>query len=314
MNFSASNIRIITQNWSKDTKISIEGVEQTIEIKDSYSACYYCANGKAANFEELYVKNKSKGIGLSLDSHALIWHLPKNEHCMFFYIDSFDTNGVNPVAGKHVEPLADLYMEYDTQCGVWKSTEACNSCSIDWQWLKETFSFEPCSMGGCEIINLHHFFSILFARNMYDELYIREGHGQAIFEKISTDIEEIYKQRERSEYINQALEKEIIPPKFSELKHQNYTWVLRKKGNLEPKNGDIANKKEISIVYIDSGTEYSIQKGIRTFIKLMGTDGVECMDRMILYFLSSEGIKYYDKIYNTDINNPNVVHTVGEIN
>lgn len=311
LKFSFNNMRILTQNWSKDSVLQMEGDNGEIKIQDSYSACYYCEN---ANFDNLYKRNKAKGMKLSTDDHILIWHMPEGEHCMFYYIDTFNSNGMYPVAGNHMEPLGAQYMEFNTDNNEWKDTIGCNACSIDWNWLKEKFDFEPCKEEACNIIKLHRFFSILFAKDMYEDLRINNGKSQIVFNKLQQDVEEIYKQRERSDYIINALEKEIIPAKFSELKNHNFRWVLKEKGNLETKSNGQEESNQISVVYIDSGTEYSINKGIMKFKKLMGANETECMDRMILYFLSSEGLKYYDKIYNTSINNPNKIHAIAEIN
>lgn len=312
MNFKYGNMRILTQNWSKDSRLKAEDYDE-IKIENSYSACYYCENVKNETLGELYVKNKGKGINLCKNEHILIWHMPENEHCMIYCIDSFDSDGINPVSGNHKEPLGDMYMEFIDESSEWESVSACNACSIDWNWLNEQFELAPCNSGRCEVDKLHRFFSILFAKNPYESLKVKNASSQIVFDKIQNDSEEeIYKQRERSSYVSNALEKEILPPKFVKLKNHNYRWVLKERGNLEMLNDE--SGKEISIVYIDSGTDYSIQKGIMTFKKLMGAYGTECMDRMILYYWSGEGIKYYDKIYNTEINNPDVVHTVGEIN
>lgn len=312
INFAYGNIRILTQNWSENSRLITEDNNE-IKIENSYSACYYCENEINEVFDELYIKNKGKGIDLCKDDHILIWHMPENEHCMIYCIDSFDSNGINPVSGNHKEPLGFMYMEYSDESGEWEGISACKACSIDWNWLNEQFKLKPCNNGYCEVVKLHRFFSILFAKNMYESLNVKNNFSQVVFNKMQNDSqEEIYKQRERSNYVNQALEKEIFPPKFAELKNHNYRWVLKERGNLEALNGEY--EKEISIVYIDSGTDYSIQKGIMTFKKLMGAYGTECMDRMILYYWSGEGIKYYDKFYNTEINNPDIVHSVGAIN
>lgn len=311
MNFAYGNMRILTQNWSKDSRLKLEENSE-IKIKNSYSACYYFENIKTEALDELYIKNKGKGIDLCKNEHILIWHMPENEHCMIFFIDSFDSNGINPVSGNHKEPLGDMYMEYNRESGTWEPVSACNTCSIDWNWLNAQFGLEPCNNGCCEVVELQRFFSILFARNMYESLDVKNNCSQVVFDKMQYDSEEIYKQRERSGYVSTALERGLIPPKFAKLKDQGYRWVLKERGNLEILNAEYG--KEISIVYIDSGTEYSIQKGIMTFKKLMGAYATECMDQMILYYWSGEGIKYYDKIYNTDINNPDVVHNVEEIN
>ena len=309
INFSFNNMRILAQNWSKGSVLRMEEDNTEIEIQDSYSACYYCKNG---NFEELYKKNKAKGMELSTDNHMLIWHMPEGEHCMIYYIDAFSLNGMNPAAGKHMEPVGFQYLEYENS--EWKNISGCNVCSIDWNWLKSQFGFDPCKGEACNVIALHYFFSILFAKNMYEDLRINNGQSQVVFKKIKQEVDEIYKQRERSEFVNKALEREIIPPKFSELKNQNFRWVLKNGGNLEVKRSDLKENNQISVVYIDSGSEIFINKGIMNFRRLMGTNGNEFMDRMILYFLSSDGVKYYDKIYNTDISNPDKVNEVAEIN
>lgn len=139
MSFSFRNIRILTQNWSKHSQLIIEDTGEVIEIEESYSACYYCEND---NIDVLYKKNKSKGVDLAKEDHVFIWHMPDEEHCVFYFIDSYGLNGINPSASRHEEPLVKLCMLYDTESEKWLSVTGCKVCSIDWEWLENQFELK----------------------------------------------------------------------------------------------------------------------------------------------------------------------------
>lgn len=309
LNYSGKNIRIITLNWGKGSYLNIES-KKKIEIENSYSACYYCEDTSYTGFSEIYKKNKSKGIDVFRNEHILSWYMPEKEHCIFYTIDCFDSRELHTVTAAHKEPLGTRYMEYSAESDSWVSKSVCGICSIDWQWLKETFQIEKCDDMKCCVEELSHFFSILFGRSKYSELELRDGKTQVIFQKMDDCSEEVDKQRERSSYIIDALQEENIPAKFSELKKCNYKWILDEKGNITTKNPvDLENAK-ISVVYVDSSTESAINKGIIEFQNLMGE---ESKDKMILYFLTGHGIKYYDKLYNIEVNNPELTCSVDGI-
>lgn len=309
LNYSRKNIRIITLNWGKGSWLNVEN-QKTIKIEDSYSACYYCDDTNYRGFSELYKKNKAKGIDVFQNEHILSWYMPEKEHCIFYTIDCFPSKELHTVTAAHKEPLGINYMEYDAECENWISKSACGICSIDWEWLKQTFHLEKCEDMNCYVDELSHFFAILFGRKKHSELELKDGKSQIIFQKTNGNSEEVDKQRERSSFIIEALEEENIPAKFSELKKSNYKWILHEKGNLRVKDSKDFQSSNICVVYVDSSTESAISKGIIEFQNLMGE---ESKDRMILYFLTSHGIKYYDKLYNIEVNNPELTHSVDEM-
>lgn len=304
MSFSSNNIRILTQNWSKESILVDNGGNQIAKINDSYSACYYSEIDK---FEELYLKNKANGINLLKEDHVFIWHMPEKEHCIIYNIDAFDSNGVNPAAGRHKEPLGVQYMEYDDESSSWNAYSGCIACSIDWEWLNRQFGFSACNNGVCSVIGLHRFFSILFAKEMYEDLVIEKDYSHIIFNESQYDSDYVNKKRERCESINKVLELGNIPSKFSELKNKNYQWILSENGNVQAKDGE--NCTPISIIYIDSKAKSIIDKGIQKFRR---TVHKEFWERMILYNWTDEGIKYNENIYNKEINNPNNVCSIAD--
>lgn len=303
LDYSQRNTRILAQNWGKGSFL-IEEDGTTIQITDSYSAFYCCEEQNNREFMTLYRKNKSKGMNVAKNNHILVWHMPPKEHCIFYSIDCFDFSTLNNATASHKEPLGNQYMEYNEVEKRWEEKYVCDICSIDWKWLNESFALDKCEDGQCAVGALSHFFAILFGKKMYSELELKDGCSQVVYNEITCDSEEVSKQRERIEYVIEALEANNIPAKFSELKNSNYIWILHEKGNLIAKDGE---KNEICVVYIDSSKENVINRGIVTFQNLMGEDS---KDRMLLYHISSSGIKYYDKIYNTDISKPELTNSI----
>lgn len=303
LNYSQRNTRILAQNWGKGSFL-IEEDGTKIQITDSYSAFYCCEEQNNREFMTLYRKNKSKGMNVAKNNHILVWHMPPKEHCIFYSIDCFDFSTLNNATASHKEPLGNQYMEYNEVEKRWEEKYVCDICSIDWKWLNESFALDKCEEGQCAVGALSHFFAILFGKNMYSELELKDGCSQVVYNEITSDSEEVSKQRERIEYVIEALKTNNIPTKFSELKNLNYIWILNEKGNLIAKDGE---KNEICVVYIDSSKESVINRGIVTLQNLMGE---ESKDRMLLYHISSSGIKYYDKIYNTDISKPELTNSI----
>lgn len=303
LDYSQRNTRILAQNWGKGSFL-IEEDGTKIQITDSYSAFYCCEEQNNREFMTLYRKNKSKGMNVAKNNHILVWHMPPKEHCIFYSIDCFDFSTLNNATASHKEPLGNQYMEYNEAEKRWEEKDVCDICSIDWKWLKESFALDKCEEGRCAVGALSHFFAILFGKKMYSELELKDGCSQVVYNEITYDSEEVSKQRERIEYVIEALEANNIPTKFSELKNSNYIWILHEKGNLIVKDGE---KNEICVVYVDSSKESVINRGIVTFQNLMGE---ESKDRMLLYHISSSGIKYYDKIYNTDISKPELTNSI----
>ena len=117
------------------------------------------------------------------------------------------------------------------------------------------------------------------------------------------------KLRERCDYIDSALKEEIIPDKFSSLKNQNYEWVMENDVNIVSKE-NARGRSRACVAYIDASDKSLIEKGISRLEAILGEGA---MDKVILYHLSSKGIRYYDKLYNVQINNPNLVNPVDNI-
>ena len=301
LDYSKSNIRIISVNWAKDTILKREEGDD-IRVEDSYTACYY-SQSEIGKIEKLVAHNKKKGIDIAKDGHIFIWHMPSNEHCMTFSVDCFDSRILNNVTAKHNEPLGNVYLEYVD--GVWTEQEACKVCSIDWEWLKEEFDFSKCSENECDVLLLHRFFAVLFGQKIYKEMVLSEGEENSIFSKNSKTRYGVLQSRERCKYIHEELKEGNVPAKFALIKRKNFRWTLSKKGNLKL---DASNDDEvINVVYVDSAEEKLIKKAIIEFQNLMGE---AANDRMLLYYLSRKGIKYYDDLYNTEINNPNYTNHV----
>lgn len=306
LDFAKSNIRIISVNWSKGTLLRQGYDEKMIIVEDSYTACYY--NEISTNNLELLIhRNKKMGMDISKDKHINIWHMPSNEHCMCFTINEFDTTVVNNVATNHNEPLGNMYLEY-TEIG-WEKKEACSKCSIDWNWLREVFNFDKCCNGECEVNELHKFFAILFGKKLYDDIKLRDGTSNVIFSSTNKGKEDVLRLRERCYYITGELNEGNVPAKFSKIKDGRFKWTLSKDGNLEIENDE--TKMLANVVYVDSSEEILINKAIIEFQNLMGE---AAKDKMLLYYFTGKGIKYYEKIYNTNINNPNLTTPMAVIN
>lgn len=82
--------------------------------------------------------------------------------------------------------------------------------------------------------------------------------------------------------------------------------MLNPNFNLLP-DGD---KKEdgISVIYIDLEDEEIIKKRIGQYQYKNRNQ-----DKIIVYHMTSHGIQCYDKLYNDEINNPNLTRSFGEI-
>ena len=304
LDYSKSNIRIISINWSKGTTLKREdGTE--IKVEDSYSACFY--NETEMNkIERLIARNKKKGIDVAKDGHIFVWHMPSNEHSMSFFIDCFDSRIINNVSSIHNEPLGNVYLEYVD--GMWREQDACKVCSIDWDWLKEEFDFSKCSTNECDVLRLHKFFAILFGERLYKDIVLFEGKDNTVFNKRNKGKKEVIHSRERCKYIHEELKDGNVPTKFSKIKQKKFKWVLSSNGNLDV--GNSVDEELINVVYVDSADEILIKKGIIEFQNLMGE---AANDRMLLYYMSRRGIRYYDDLYNTEINNPNYTKSVDSI-
>lgn len=131
-------------------------------------------------------------------------------------------------------------------------------------------------------------------------------NGGIIFQQNDELEDEVIKKRERGEFINNALKEGNVPAKFNEIKNSSYKWILDEKGNFIIEQ----NKEPICVVYADSKNEIIVERRIMEFQQLMGE---AALDRMLLYYLTGEGIKYYERFYNTEINDPNLTHSVGTI-
>ena len=306
LDYSKSNIRIISVNWAKETVLKRDEGEDDIVVEDSFTACYY-SESTISNVEKLLVKNKKKGIDVLKDQHITIWHMPSNEHCMSFMIDGFDTRGVSNVTSSHNEPLGNTYLEYNESD--WIEVQTCGVCSIDWNWLKTTFDFEKCCGNECEVNSLHKFFAILFGRKIYNDIQLENGVSSVVFDRKNVKTEKVLKLRERCGYIDEQLKEGNVPAKFSKIKNGHYRWKLGEYGNL---NEDCTQEEKLlNIVYVDSSNEILIKKGIMEFQNLMGE---AAKDRMLLYYFTGRGIRYYEKIYNTQINEPNFTNPIEQIN
>ena len=306
LDYTKTNTRIISVNWARDTKLRYEDEHLEINVEDSYTACYY--NELATdNMQDLILRNKQKGIDILKDDHINIWHMPSKEHCMSFTIGGFDAKDVNNVATNHCEPLGNIYLEYCS--GKWDVKEPCECCSIDWEWLESSFDFKKCCANDCEVNKLHRFFAVLFGKRIYSDIRLKEGFSTVAFNYKNRCVDEVIRLRERCAYVINELKTGNVPPKFSKIKEGKYKWVLSERGNLiddGSENGTLMN-----IVYIDSADEMLIKKGIMEFQNLMGE---AAKDKMLLYYFTGRGIKYYEKIYNTDISNPNLTEPIEKIN
>lgn len=308
LDYSKENIRIISVNWAKNSKLTGDIEQREIYVKDSYSACYYSKRTSDDVLQKMLVMNKSKGVDLTRDEHIYIWHMPSNEHCMFYTIDCFDTKELNQSTANHNEPLGKDYLEYDPVGEKWTVKSACSVCTIDWKWLEQQFHLEQCKQDkkqACEINKLHKFFTILFGKDTFETC--SEGMSRVIFEKGYSETPRLIQARERGKIVDEKLRNGYIPPKFPELKNGNYKWILPGTGNIAAKTDET---KVYNVMYIDSGDIRLLDRGIDEFTKIMGE---AAKDKLLVYHFTSEGIKYYDDFYNKEINNPNLTKTIASI-
>lgn len=304
LDYSQNAIKIISVNWAKETNIKFDDRINDIKILESYSACYYSKKISENILRQLVVSNKSKGMDMTKDRYIYIWYMPENEHCMQYLIDCFDNNLISNATSSHNEPRADRYFEISDDTYSWVVGDACGRCNVDWQWLREEFGIDKCTPDDCAILKLHKFFSILFGGQFNDNVDMK--NGRIIFQQDDVLKDDVIKMRERGNFINNALKMGNVPPKFNEIKNNSYKWILDDKGNFIIEQ----NKEPICVVYADSMNTIIIERRIMEFQQLMGESA---LDRMLLYYLTEEGIKYYEKVYNTDINDPNLTHAVGTI-
>lgn len=303
---------MISSNWAKNTEVNWDD-SNTIKIQKSFSAVYYNKELGNAEMSKLMCENKPQGIHLAKKDYIYVWYMNDNEHIIMYTLDSFNTNDLNNVTAKHKEPLAKEYLEYDSSSDNWMQKSGCDVCPIDWDWLKRDFNLEKCSSKECGVAGLHLFFSIMFCKPLYCELKFDKESPRSIFDRDSEELEEIVHLRERSKYIDEQIRNGNVPTKFHKLKEGNYQWILDEKGNLlYMKESEAGNSKEIiCVAYVDVANESIIKRKIAEFEKLMGK---EATDRLILYFFTGSKIDYYDKIYNKNINDPNLTHSVNTIN
>lgn len=298
LDYAEKRTRLISVNWARGTLIETENIPD-IKIEDGGTAVYYNQTDREkgkANYQE----NRKKGLEFSKSGHIDIWHTPSNEHCILYTINGFSFNNMNNVAKLHQEPKGMSYYEFNNLEMEWKKEDACKVCSIDWDWLKERFCFDDCNHTDCKFLKLKKFFRVLFCD---DEELIR---GEDIFSNKEDMTGNKTKLRERCDYIDNALQEEIIPDKFSALKNQNYEWVMENNINIVGK-GNSDGRLKACVAYIDASSKSIIERGIS---RLEGILGEGAMDKVILYHLSVRGIRYYDKLYNIQINDPNLVNSV----
>jgi len=304
LDYSQNAIKMISVNWTKGTIIKFDDRAKDIKILESYSACYYSKKIGEDVLNRLILANKSKGMNMTKDGRTYIWHMPDNEHCMQYLIDCFENNLLSISAGRHNEPRADKYYEISDENSLWVSGNACGRCNIDWQWLREEFGIEQCTQDDCAVLKLHKFFSILFGGQFSDN--VGRKKGSIIFQQDDELQNDVIKKRERGEFINKALKAGNVPAKFKEIKKCNYKWILDDMGNFIIEE----NREPICVVYADSKKTIIIERRIMDFKQLMGE---AALDRMLLYCLTEDGIQYYEEFYNTEINDPNLTHTIESI-
>lgn len=300
--YSQHSIRMIAVNWSKGTTLKRENKD--ISIEESYSAFYDNKTVDDDILAELIKKNKIKGVNLAKERYISIWYMPSEEHAIIYSIDGFRTEVISRAASGHIEPIGDIFFEYDIDNEQWQKKSACSVCSIDWDWLKNEFQIERCKETECCIIKLHRFFEILFIQGIFQGLELHDGLGRTVFVEEYKNSEDIIRLRERGKYINAALKNDNIPDKFSHLKKGNYEWILDERGNLTYKN-DPRKGTPLCIAYVDCENEDIIKKKISAFENMMGR---EALDRLLVYFITEKGLSYYDKFYNMNINNPVLTH------
>lgn len=312
LDYANNSIRILSVNWSQDTLISVKETGEIIQIKDSYSACYYNYRLDDGELSALITENKIKGINLAKLDHIFCWYMPTKEHCMVFTIDSFKTQMLNNAGSKHNEPIGSIYSEYIVEQRKWEQKKVCDICIIDWQWLNEVFKIELCNNTHCPIIQLHKFFSILNGdEKIFKLLEKRSKQSGVIFNFLDDSTEEVIKGRERCQFVSEAVEKGILPPKFAKFMNGNYKWILNNEGNLTNQDDIRLNRKPTCVLYVDSSTESIIQQRIVNFQTLMGE---EALDRLLVYSLGITGIKVYDKLENKEIANPELTKNIYNVN
>lgn len=304
LEYSQNAIKIISVNWAKGTSIQFENKADDFKILESYSACYYSKKIGADILRKLVVSNKSKGMNMTKDGYIYIWYMPDNEHCMQYLIDCFGNNLISNANASHNEPKADKYYEISEETSLWVEGNVCGRCNIDWEWLNEEFGIDKCTQDNCAVLKLHQFFSILFGGKFSDN--VDRKNGSIIFQQDDQLEDGVIKKRERGEFINAALKAGNVPAKFNEIKKGSYKWILDDKGNFVIEQ----NQEPICVVYADSKNTIIIERRIMEFQQLMGR---AALDRMLLYYLTAGGIKYYEEFYNTEINDPNLTHAVGTI-
>ncbi len=304
LEYSQNAIKILAVNWAKGTNIKFNDKIDDFRISESYSACYYSKKISADILGKLVKTNRSRGMNMTKDGYIYIWYMPDNEHCMQYLIDCFDNNMISNANGSHNEPKADRYFEISEETCSWVDGNACGRCNIDWEWLNDEFGIDKCTPDNCAILKLHKFFSILFGGKFSDN--VDRNNGSIIFQQDGQLKDDVIKKRERGEFINAALKEGNVPAKFNAIKKGSYKWILDEKGNFVIEQ----NQEPICVVYADSKNNIIIERRIMEFQQLMGQ---AALDRMLLYYLTAGGIKYYEEFYNTEINDPNLTHAVGTI-
>lgn len=227
LDYAERKVRLISVNWARETLIEY-GDDSEIEIADSGTAVYYNQTDKGKD-EINYQENRKMGFELSKVDHINIWHTPSNEHCILYAINGFSYNNINKAVTYHQEPKGLFYYEFDNSEMNWKKEDACKVCNIDWDWLRKQFCFNKCNHLDCQFLKLKNFFRLLFCD---DENLPNE---EEIFLKREDVIGDKIKLRERCRYIDSALQKEIIPNKFSVFKEKNYEWTMEEYINIVDK-------------------------------------------------------------------------------
>lgn len=311
LNYDGKNTRIIGINWAKDTTLPAEGARAEVRVEESISACFYNGDWDRNEKENINLlkRNKAKGIDLIIKPHLLIWHMPDDEHCMFYTVDCFSSRMLSNVTGMHKEPLGDTYYRYCEEKERWISESACCVCRIDWDWLQKNFHIEPCEGGQCNNSLLAQFFSTLLTGMVVEEPGLAQNRIYAIMNKDATRDIALLTWREKCLYVDDALKTGILPRKCMELANGNYKWVLNAKGNLTTKEEHSSGI--YNVMYVNSSLDCIIEICRNQFLKEMG--GGACDDRLIIYYMTMNGIQCYEKFYNKEINKPNYTDTTNSI-
>lgn len=310
LNYDGDNTRIIGINWAKDTVLPAEGARGEVRVEESVSACFYNGNWNSDEKENISLlkRNKAKGIDLSVRPHLLIWRMPDDEHCMFYTVDCFSGRMLNNVTGIHKEPLGDTYYQYCDEKGCWMPKSACCVCRIDWNWLQNVFDIKPCEDGQCNNSLLVKFFSILLTGMTVEDPELAQGRIYAIMNRDADKDIALLTWREKCHFVDKALKDGILPRRCRELAEGNYKWILDSNGNLTTK-GERPSKL-YSVMYVNSSMECILEKCRKRFLKEMG--GTASDDRLIIYYMSINGIRWYD-FYNKEINKPDYTKTGNSI-